>query len=116
MKALYVRRLFLWPRYQAAVKDSLEKNECEVCLLAQDAHSNLRHCLKLLLSVRSIKQAKLPDMDRSTLSKALACTHRQHLHHTIFEIKTGAETWCCAVGGDVAAPQPSHERNIRCHF
>ncbi|KAL0051045.1 hypothetical protein WJX82_001096 [Trebouxia sp. C0006] len=30
MKALYVRRLFLWPRYQAAVKDSLEKNECEL--------------------------------------------------------------------------------------
>ena len=30
MKALYVRRLFLWPRYQGAVKDSIEKNECEV--------------------------------------------------------------------------------------
>lgn len=30
MKALYVRKLFLWPRYQGAVKDSLEKHECEV--------------------------------------------------------------------------------------
>ena len=45
MKALYVRRLFLWPRYQAAVKDSLEKNECEVCLFAQDVHSILSHWL-----------------------------------------------------------------------
>ncbi len=45
MKALYVRRLFLWPRYQAAVKDSLEKNECEVCLLAQAVHPILGHCL-----------------------------------------------------------------------
>lgn len=32
MKALYVRRLFLWPRYQGSVKDSLENNECEVSL------------------------------------------------------------------------------------
>ncbi|KAL3151984.1 hypothetical protein ABBQ32_001106 [Trebouxia sp. C0010 RCD-2024] len=30
MKALYVRKLFLWPRYQGAVKDSLEKHECEL--------------------------------------------------------------------------------------
>ncbi len=45
MKALYVRRLFLWPRYQAAVKDSLEKNECEVCLLAQAGQSILSHWL-----------------------------------------------------------------------
>ncbi len=84
MKALYVRRLFLWPRYQAAVKDSLEKNECEVCLLAQDVHSILSHWQHPAPFCGFIKQANWP-----TLSKALACTHRQHLHHTISTIETG---------------------------
>lgn len=47
MKALYVRRLFLWPRYQATVKDSLEKHECEVCLLAQAVHPITSHWLNV---------------------------------------------------------------------
>lgn len=45
MKALYVRKLFLWPRYQGAVKDSLEKHECEVCRL-----TCMHECVCLLYS------------------------------------------------------------------
>ncbi|KAK9806779.1 hypothetical protein WJX72_002577 [[Myrmecia] bisecta] len=34
MKALFLRRLYLWPRYEASVKESLDKEPCEVVDLA----------------------------------------------------------------------------------
>ena len=30
MKSLFLRRLFIWPRYEAGVKSTLEGHECEV--------------------------------------------------------------------------------------
>ena len=37
MKSLFLRRLFIWPRYEAGVKSTLEGHECEV------RHRSVRH-------------------------------------------------------------------------
>ncbi len=64
MKALYVRRLFLWPRYQGAVKDSLEKNECEVTLLSLEPS----HCLPCCFAVCSAVLLDLHMITAGTLT------------------------------------------------
>ena len=46
MKSLFLRRLFIWPRYEAGVKSTLEGHECEVRHRSvQHLHYHTCHCL-----------------------------------------------------------------------